>query len=282
MSGMRMSGAATLLPIAVCLLALSAGCEREPPPTPPVSEDLDPSLAAFEKKRVEREQQLSAMPVVELAQAVASDSAQHVEPFNSAAVREIRKRAKDRKPEERDALAKELAATLKEADARSHLGLVAVREVSPTVYRAVDADFRYRVLTDALARSEYFNAWGVPHLFLDQPAGRTIICENRGIERYLYPLLDLDQPTPVFGGGEIVEEHEAYGYRVKDYAWALLNQLRGTPVEIPMSPKERDVLIEQTKRVPPASDKIPVGQPTIDCGEANDTPDQTQAPAQAN
>jgi hypothetical protein len=229
-----------------------------------VSEATDPALVEFEKKRIEKEERLEAMPVAELSQAVASDSALHVAPFNSAAVREATRRGGDSQ-DQRNAFAKELVATLTEPDARSHLGLITVGKLSPDVYRGIAADFRYQVLSDALAKSEYYNGWGIPHLFLDQPAGRTIICESRGIERYLYPVLDLDKPAPVFGNGEVIEEQEEYGYRVKDYAFALVNQLRGTPVEIPKSPRERDALIEQMKQVPPGSEKIPTGERAIEC-----------------
>lgn len=231
------------------LLLLTVACERKPSPTP-VDESVDPELAEFEEKRLERERKLEAMPVPELARELASDSAQHVEPFNSAAVREVRRRVRDgAKPEEIAAIATELKASLRDPDARSHLGLLALRNVSPDVYRSVDADFRYQVLTDALRSAEFFNAWGVPHLFLTQPAGRAITCEDSGIEKYLYPLLDLDKPTLIWGGSEAGAEHDEYAYRVKDYAWALIYAERGEPVaNIPKSPKERDLLIEQTKK----------------------------------
>lgn len=259
---------ATRWALVACVAAILAGCAREadPPVQPPISEEVDPSLAEFEKKRLEKEERLAKLPVAELSQAVAEDSAQHVESFNSAAVREIRRRA-EADPAQGDALAKKLAGSLREPDARSALGLMALRDLNPAVYQTVDANFRYQVLADALQKAEFYNAWGVPHLFLDQTASLTIICENRGIEKYLYPLLDNANPAPVFGGAEIVEEHDSYGYRVKDFAWALINRLRGTPVEIPVSPKERDSLIDRMKKEPPGS-KVRVGQRTDDCGEA--------------
>jgi hypothetical protein len=211
-----------------------------------VDESLDPGLAAFEEKRLERERQLDAMPVPQLAEAVATDSAQHIEPFNSAAVREL----KGRGPE----VAKELVATLREPDARSHLGLLTLLEVNPTVYRTLDPDFRYRVLTDALKTATYFNAWGVPHLFLDQPAGRAIVCEDPGIEKYLYALLDDTREALIWGGSDVAEDAGEYQYRVKDYAWALLYAQRDQAItDVPTSRTDRDRQIDETRKQPPGS-----------------------------
>jgi hypothetical protein len=229
----------------VALLLLVSACGKDPKPQP-VDETIDPQLAAFENRRVEYEHKLENMPVAELAREVATDSSQHVEPFNSAAVREVRRRGAD--------VAKELAASLREPDASSHLALLAVLDVSPEVYRTVDPDFRYQVLTDALRQAEYFNAWGVPHLFLTQPAGRAIICEGRGMEKYLYTLLNDDRPALVWGGSDAGEQSEAYRYRVMDYAWALIYAARGEPLEnIPSTQDDRNKQIEELRKQPPNS-----------------------------
>lgn len=235
--------------LAAGVAAIITSCVREPIEEAP-AEQLDADLAQFEERRLERERTLAAMPVPELARQLTADSDSSVEPFNSAAVRDVRRRAREIRQKEGsvEELARELAATLTEPDASSHLGLLALLELSPEAYRAVYPHFRYRVLTDALSKAEYFNAWGIPHLFLTQPAGRAIIGEGRGIEPYLHPLLDLDRPTEVFGGSEAGAAHDEYKYRVKDYALALIYQARGTPIELPKDPAARDRLIEQTKK----------------------------------
>jgi hypothetical protein len=253
----------------VVLLVLVAACGRRDPPPQPVDETIDPKVAAFEAKRLEYEHKLEAMPVAELAREVATDSSQHIEPFNSAAVREVRRRGGD--------VAKELAASLREPNASSHLGLLALLDVSPEVYRTVDADFRYDVLTDALRTAEYFNAWGVPHLFLTQPAGRAIICEGPAMEKYLYTLLEDERPALVWGGSDVGEQSEAYRYRVKDYAWALIYEARGQPLkDIPSTPDERNKLIAEVLKQPPNGARAKgVVSKTYDCRD--DSPTQQKA-----
>jgi hypothetical protein len=46
-------------------------------------------------------------------------------------------------------------------------------------------------------------------------------------------------------GSEEVVESQRYGYRVCDYAWALLKAIRGEKVEVPTDPKERDRMIAE-------------------------------------
>ena len=210
-----------------------------------VDETLDPGLAAFEETRRKRERELDEMPLTQLAEAVASDSAQHVEPFNSAAVREL----KGRGPE----VAKELVSNLREPDARSLLGLLTLLEINPTIYRTLDPDFRYRVLTEGLKTATFFNAWGVPHLFLDQPAGRAIVCEDSGIEKYLYTLLNDDRPAQIWGGSELAEDVAEYNYRIMDYAWALILANRDQPLPDVADPGKRSEEIAKLSKKPPNS-----------------------------
>lgn len=229
---------------ALACLAFVIGCGRkEEPSTPKVDESLDPGLATFEENRRKRERELDEMMLPQLAEAVASDSAQHVEPFNSAAVREL----KGRGPE----VAQALAATLREPDARSLLGLLTLLEIDPTAYRALDPDFRYRVLTEGLRTATFFNAWGVPHLFLDQPAGRAIVCEEPGIEKYLYTLLNDDRPAEIWGGSELAQDAADYKYRVMDYAWALILANRDQPLPDVADPGTRGNAIAKLSKEPP-------------------------------
>jgi hypothetical protein len=238
-------GKTSLVALACLAFVIGCGKKEEGPTKPEVDETPDPGLVTFEENRRKRERELREMPLPQLAEAVASDSAQHVEPFNSAAVREL----KGRGPE----VAKELVANLREPDARSLLGLLTLLEVNPTVYRSLPPDFRYRVLTEGLKTAEFFNAWGVPHLFLDQPAGRAIVCEEPGIEKYLVTLLNDDRPALIWGGSELAEDAAEYNYRVKDYAWALILANRDQPLPDVADPGKRSEEIAKLGKQPPNS-----------------------------
>jgi hypothetical protein len=230
----------------VCLAFVTGCVQKETGPTKPeVDETPDPGLVAFEENRRKRESELREMPLPQLAEAVASDSAQHVEPFNSAAVRELKGRGPD--------VAKELVENLREPDARSLLGLLTLLEVNPTAYRTLPPEFRYQVLAEGLRTATFFNAWGVPHLFLDQPAGRAIVCEEPGIEKYLYTLLNDDRPAQIWGGSEIAEDAAEYNYRVRDYAWALILAHRDQPLPDVVDPGKRSEEIAKLSKQPPNS-----------------------------
>ena len=51
----------------------------------------------------------------------------------------------------------------------------------------------------------------------------------------------------MWGSDEVVE-YNRYKYRVCDYAWAMLNEIRDKKVEIPTDPAERDKLIEMVSK----------------------------------
>jgi hypothetical protein len=289
--------AALLVVVGVAIYLVSCG-KTEPPPTTEVTppEPPDPAIEEFEKRRVEYEGQLTDMPVAALAEELVKDSQERIESFNSPAARELRRRAEGLKKAGSpvEPLAKELAATLKAPDASSHIGLLTVHKISPETYYALQPDFRYRVLMDALSKAEVMNAWGVPHAFLTQPAARAIICEGPAIERYLYPVLDVATKTEVFGASEVdrYEEENPNVYLVKDYALALIFAIRGTTFEMPATRGGRDEYIQTVRkeaaaRARPAPARTPEGSggPILpDCpprGDATQTPTQNAPAAQA-
>jgi hypothetical protein len=283
--------AAVLIVVGVAVYLVSCG-EKEPPPVMEVLEPSDPAVEEFEKRRQEYEGQLGSMPVSGLAEEIAKDSREGVESFNSPAAREVRRRAKELSDDGAsvEPLAKELAGTLEAPDASSHIGLLTLHKISPATYYALDPDFRYRVLMDALSKAQVMNAWGVPHAFLTQPAARAIICEGPAIERYLYPVLDVDTKTEVFGAAEQerYKEEDPNVYRVKDYALALIFAIRGGSFEMPATREERDGYIQTIKKeatararsAPPrgaegSGPKMPECPPR---GDATQAPTQNEPP----
>ena len=205
------------------------GCTSSGPPSLDAREQ-----AKLEEKRKSRVEELARMNNTQLATSLAADSEKGVEPFNSMAYRELVSRG--------DKAATELKETLKAPNRSSFLGLLALRKVSPDQYKTLDANLRARILVDSLRTSQNFNAWGIPHLFWEDGA-KAIIDEGPAIEEPLVELLKDKARAPIWGSEGAVEQQK-YGYRVCDYAWALLNEIRKTKVEIPVNPADRDKLIE--------------------------------------
>lgn len=190
--------------------------------------------------RQARESTLAVMTVPQLAQELEQESRRGVEPFNSMPFRTL----VGREP----AAAQALRGLLVSPDRSSFLGLLAVRRMDSTQYRAVDQRFRIAVLIDALQGATYFNAWGLPHLSWEE-AAQALIDEGQAAEPALRPLLEDCRPAPMWGSEEVLES-QRYGYRLCDYAWALIVSARGEQLEVPEDPTERDRLIGELRGGP--------------------------------
>lgn len=213
---------------------IGGGCRATPPTSGDAKVTRDQKeLASLDTKRQVRLQELKAADVRRLAQELSADSSKGQEPFNSMAYRELVSRG--------ESIAPELKATLTKADALSLLALLALRRVSPAQYQSVDQSFRIAVLIDALKSSKTLNTWGIPHLFWED-AAKAVIAEGKAVEAPLLALLD-DKREVRLWGSEGAEVQRRYHYRVCDYAWALLNEVRGVHPAIPESPAERDRFI---------------------------------------
>jgi hypothetical protein len=92
----------------------------------------------------------------------------------------------------------------------------------------------------------YFNTWGLPHIKWEE-AAQAIIDEGSAAEKALVPLLTDKRDAPVWGGEDFAE-YQRYRYRVCDYAWAMLNEIRGQKIPIPQDPAERDRLEQRQGR----------------------------------
>ena len=134
-----------------------------------------------------------------------------------------------------------MASSIKSPDRTSFLALIALREVNKDLYSTIEPDLGLAVLLDTLRTSEFFNAWGLPHLYWEDAALAVIEYGREAIEP-LQPFLKDDRPAQVWGSEEVTES-DLYQYRVKDYAWAMLIEIRGERVEIPVDPVARDKLI---------------------------------------
>lgn len=217
--------------------ALILGCKQKP-----TSQNADVArkqeeLVALEAKRQARAKELKGMETPRLIEQLLADSTRGVEPFNSMAFREIVSRGAS--------AAAPLKAALSKPTPSSLLGLLALRRISAAEYRSLDPGVRSQILIASLRTSKFFNTWGLPHVAWEE-AGKAIVEEGRGVEDGLVGLLDDKREARVWGS-EGASEALRYRYRVCDYAWALLNEIRGKPVPIPEDPATRDKLIEASK-----------------------------------
>jgi hypothetical protein len=131
-----------------------------------------------------------------------------------------------------------LEAAARGGGAAGLLAVEALRASDPAAYDALPASERAAAYADALRTATIFNAWGHPPLGLS-PAAQAFVALGPAAVEALKPLLDDTRPAPMFGSQDATTAH-AYGNRVCDYAYALIEQIRGGEVDYPRSPEERD------------------------------------------
>lgn len=221
--------------VALAILILAIGCAQQKG-SGELSSDKTAELRALQDKRENRRKQLQSMNAKQLAQELAADSEKGREPFNSSAYQETISRG--------EGVAGDLKQSLTRADRSSLLSLLALRRVSPTAYHTLEVSFRVNVLVSALETSRYFNTWGIPNDYWED-AAKALIEEGTPAAAALIKLLSDKRPAPVFGS-EGATVAEKFHYRVCDYAWAMLNEIRQQKMELPADPAERDRLIEKT------------------------------------
>lgn len=197
--------------------------------------DRATQLNQLQQKRQDFESSLKAMSNDKLVLSLAPDAAKAREPFNSAAYREIVSRG--------SAAAPALKSQLKSDDRTSLLALLALRQVDPATYRTLQPAYRVSVLVDALKNAKYFNVFGIPNMYWEE-AAKAIIDEGPAASEPLTALLRDTRLAPVFGS-EGASINQQYHYRVCDYAWALLSEIRHQKVTLAATPAERDKQIDQ-------------------------------------
>jgi hypothetical protein len=215
---------------------LGPGCRR-PESGQTQQTEQDSQIVALARLRQARESTLAVMDVPQLARELEQESRTGVEPFNSMPLRTLVARGRD--------VGAALRSLLTTPDRSSFLGLLALRRVDSTQYQAMEGRFRVAVLVDALQRATTFNAWGLPHLKWEE-AAQALIGEGREAQAALRPLLEDCREAPMWGSEEVLESRR-YGYRLCDYAWALMVSARGEQLSVPESPAERDRLISQVR-----------------------------------
>ena len=198
---------------------------------------LQNSVDSLGKATVEK---FRSMPVAELLDELGKAAALGREPFNAPAYREILKR-KD--------VAAPLFKSIVDSSQREYFKLMALKRLDASLYAKIPARQGAAILTDALAKSETFNAWGIPNHYWESSA-RAITDYRAEAVPYLEKLLDDKRPAPVWGSEEAMI-YEQYKFRVCDYALALLNEIGPRQkIQLPMAPEARDVLIGSYRKNP--------------------------------
>lgn len=232
----------TKLPIAMAglifLCACLAGCGRdEKGGAPQAQESAKAKSAAMTKEAAQTAQTYKNMDNPALLRKLAEQSKAKREPFNSLAYRELQGRT----DVNTDALAA-LVNETKNADAL--LPLLLLRKLNEGAYLNIPSAERAAVLTDALRNAKTFNAWGLPHLYLED-ASKAMLETGESAGPALRRMLSDCRPAPVFGGQEVIES-KRYQYRLCDYALFFLERLQGHgDFRMPMAPADRDALIAQ-------------------------------------
>jgi len=188
--------------------------------------------------RLKRTKLLEQMNKSQLFGELRTESQAGIAPFNSLAYSETVRRGL--------VFTVPLASYPRSPDQSLFLGLLALRKISPAEYKKLSADFRVRVLVDALKHAKSFNAWGLPHIGW-QEAAKALIEEKDGARAALVALLVKGSPDAPIQGLYSYDAYREYRYRLSDYAWALLNEINGQQekMAIPTDPAIRDRLIKE-------------------------------------
>lgn len=184
------------------------------------------------------EERLRNMLVPELLAELEQGAARGREPFNAPAFREVLKR--------KNAVEPLFTSIGGGSSQREYFKLMALKRLDAATYGRIPARQGAAILTDALAKSETFNAWGIPNHYWESSA-KAIIEYGAEAVPYLDRLLDDTRPAPVWGSEEAMI-YEQFKFRVCDYALALLNEIAPRrKVELPVGVGERDALIASYK-----------------------------------
>jgi hypothetical protein len=177
---------------------------------------------------------LKSMNTIELHEQLKKESLNHMEPFNSMALKEIISRGKN----SFDELSPQI-----ESNRSSLLSLMALKEIDIIKYKQLSDTLKVAVLIDALKNAKTFNTFGLPHVRWEA-AAKAIIELGDANRAGLIELLKDRRAAPVWGS-EDYQEYVYYQYRVCDYAYALLTS-KGQPSVLPQKQEERDRLIQNT------------------------------------
>ncbi len=219
---------------AIGLLAFgSSACQADGPEPPPAAIEPMARVEQTQDRGQRTRKEMQAMSLSDLAGRLQKDALSGREPFNSMAYREVVRRGRKAAPE--------LVGSIDSGGREQLLTLLAGWRLDRDQYSRVPAKRRVSILTESLANAKSFNTWGLPHIYWED-AAQALIFEGEAARAPLGRLLTDKRAAPVWGSEEAIES-QAYGFRVCDYAWALLLAIDGEQVGIPRESAQRDALI---------------------------------------
>ena len=177
------------------------------------------------------------MDISDLAAQLREDTDQGVPPFGAESVQIARRLG----PTAADLLVSEIRARGDTA----FLALEAIREAATEAYESLPGRERAGIYVDALTSNVFYNAWGVPGYHLTETS-RALIGLGENAVAALTPLLSDLRPAPL-SGSEDATTSTMYRNRVCDYAWVLINEIRGRAYQYSQDPEERDRAIEELR-----------------------------------
>lgn len=201
----------------------------------------------------------------ELISRLENDSVSSIEPWNSQAFSEVLGRGA--------VIVPTLLESVKKADRRAFLSLEAVRRIKVEEFNNLSPDLRAKIYRDSLANSAFYNSWGLPSFYWEEPA-KSFISLGRVAVPVIAPLLTDNRLAPVWGSQEstIFEE---YQNRVCDYTFALINEMFGRSYQYPKSQLARDEFVRGLLK------ELDISQPRMGCGSPFAVIDTAQLPQQA-
>jgi hypothetical protein len=219
----------------LCLVLVACSSKSAEAPLTAQQQEVKTRLDMQMAEAGKTQQAYHAMDGAALLGKLMEQSKARIAPFNSPAYRELKGRADlDSKPL--------VALVTQNGNADGLLPLLLLRTRDPQSYLSVPVELRVAILSDALAASRYFNAWGLPG-FYQQDASRSIIETGAAAVPALKRLLADTRPAPVFGSQEYMI-YQRYKFRVCDYALYFVDAIKGTAkAPVPESSQARDELI---------------------------------------
>jgi hypothetical protein len=223
--------------VLMCALLAGCGARDKHGATTQSQESAKSTIASQMQIAAQTAQTYRAMDNAALLRSLAEQSKAKREPFNSLAYRELKGR--------KDVDARALVSLVHETnDGNALLPLLLLRKVDEKSYLDLPAELRAGVLTDALQNSKMFNAWGLPHAYLED-ASQAMLESGKSAYPALRRMLSDTRPAPSFGSQEYME-YKRYGYRLCDYALFFLERLQGNAgFRMPVAVADRDKLIKE-------------------------------------
>src|SRR2546423_981912 len=217
--------------LALAGMVLLTACNKR---STPAQDKVHEEQESLNRKVAAKEESYKKKSLAELISEMESVAQKGKEPFNSLAFREVLRRREG---------AEQIFQSIQSREQKEYFKLMALRQISPELFKRLGCEISCPVLTAALQKSVVFNAWGLPHLYWESSAKAIIECGPVAIP-FLKPLLQDKRPAPVWGSEEALES-EKYHYRVCDYAFALISEINNQKWTPSVRVEERDKAIAE-------------------------------------